>query len=460
MSGTAQGQPVWREAAEVAVLGAMLLDTAAITTARTLVSADDFYRPAHRHLFAAIVAVQEAGEVPDSLTVTARLEVDGTLAAVGGHDGLAALWQAVFDVPTAASVAHHAGLVARASAQRRLATTLRDLLALAEAPGADPATTAAAGVRELLPTAASTRSKGFVPVGHLLWDAMERVEARARGETADLVSLGLPELDGEAVGGAEAGDLVTLLLVSGHGKTALQLAMARYAAQAGTTVGFVSAEMAGRQLVYRMLSGMAGVPYGRLRRGALNDDEWPRFARAGGLLSTLPLHIDDTALPSLSDIGVRVRALRATHPGLQLVFVDYAQLLSAEGETRARQIEAIANGLKGLAKECGIVVVQSAQPDGQLIDRRADGDKMPQLADIAWGQAIRNASDLVVCGYRPGKYDPMTDDDTIRLRVRKSRASGEEDFWLRWHGPTMLAWSPTMPAPFLALNQGDTQRAA
>lgn len=451
------GQPVprvtpWDQAAEEAVLGAMMLDDGAVRACLPLLAPEDFYAGSSRALFAAIAAVHAAGQAVDPITVGAELETEGALGTTVQRDWIGWLMDAV---PTAANATYHAERVRKLAAQRRLASMLSGLAHDALMPGADAAAIAAEAVQALVPEAVSARrSPGFVPVRHLLYDAMEAIEARAKGESTDLVTLGLPELDHDPVGGAEVGDLVTLLMVSGHGKTALQLSMMRWAAEAGVTCGFVSAEMASRQLVNRMLSGYSGIPYGRLRSGNLYGTENGKLVNACGRLAALPIHIDDTSVPRLEDVAVRVRALKAAHPALRLVFVDYAQLLQTGGDgrkddIRALQLEAIANGLKGLAKEIGLVVVQSAQPDGKSVDRRGADAKMPELADVAWGQALRNASDLVVCGYRPGKYDPSREDDGIFCGVRKSRASGDYDFTLRWHGPTMLAWSPRQPAPWL-----------
>lgn len=437
--------PPHDESAEIAVLGACLLDADAVREARAVVAPDDCYREGHRHLLAAVYAVADAGEVPDPLTVRAALERAGTLDAAGGRDYLDWLMDAV---PTAANVKYHAKIVRDRAAQRRLGAELQRIAANAWEPGADPQAIAAAGVQALLPQAAAARA-GFVPLKSVLWDAMETIEARAKGERRDVVSLGIPELDGEPVEGAEAGDLVTLLLVSGHGKTALALSMMRWAAEAGTECAIVSAEMPAKQIANRILSGYSGISFGRLRRGRLYDSEWPALTVAASRVAALPCHVDDTALPALRDVRAKIMALKAAHPGLALVFVDYVQLLSANEKQRTLEIEQVTYGLKGLAKQCGVVVVQLAQPDGKDIDRRGTDNKMPQLADIAWSQAIRNASDLVVCGYRPGKYDKMEEDDRMLLSVQKSRASGDHEFWLHWTGPSMLCWSPQQPAPYL-----------
>jgi replicative DNA helicase len=433
--------------AEHAVLGGCLLDADAVRAVEPAVSVDDFYREGHRAIYAAIRAVAGRGSVADLVTVPAELEAQGQLVNAGGRDYVGWLSDVV---PTAANVVYHARVVRDLAAKRRLGATLRGLADAAWESGTDAATLAADAVQRLLPEAASLQRRGFVAGRDLVYDAMLAIEQRHKGEATDLVTLGVPEIDGPPVYGVEAGDLVTLLLVSGHGKTALQLSLGRWAGEAGVEWGFVSAEMAGRQLANRLLSSYSGVEFGRLRKGLIADHEFPALAKAAGQVASLPFHVDDTPAPSLHDVGVRVRALKAKHPGLRLVFVDYVQLLSADAETRTLQIASIANGMKALAKECGIVVVQSAQPDARLVDRRGGDDKMPHIEDIMWGQDIRFASDLVICGYRPGQYDRMGEDDRMLCRVEKSRASNGVDFWLRWSGPTMTAWSPSQPAPYSA----------
>lgn len=431
--------------AEQAVLGAMLLDAEAVHAVQDIVRPEDFYRDGHRHVAAAIYALAGAGQTADLITVPARLEADGTLEASGGAEYVGWL---VDSVPTAANAAYHAKLVAAAAAQRRVGSALRALADRAWEPGVDATAIAAEAVQSLLPEADSTQSRGFVRGRDLIWPAMEAIERRAQGEAHELVTFGLPEIDDAPMYGVELGDLVTLLMVSGHGKTALALSIGRWAGESGTEWGFVSAEMAGRQLVNRLLSSYSGIDFGRLRRGKLWDDDYPRLARASGLLASLPFHVDDTPAPSLADIGLRVRALKAANPGVRLVFVDYVQLLRADAETRALQIAEIANGLKALAKACGIVIVQLAQPDARTVDRRGGDEKMPRLDDVMWGQDIRFASDVVLCGYRPGLYDPMDGDTRIICEVQKSRGSGQVGFTLSWNAPTMTAWSPQRPPPF------------
>lgn len=440
------GAPPHNPDAEVAVLGACLLDADAVRAIRTTLAPADLYRDGHRHLLAAIYAVADRGEVPDPVTVGAALEAAGTLEQAGGRDFLGWLLDAV---PTAANVAYHAKLVQDAARRRSLGTTLAQYAAAAWEPGVDVSELAAEAVQRILPAATTAAARGFVDGRALVWDAMEEIERRRNGERGQIVPLGFPELDEAPVHGVEVGDLVTLLLVSGHGKTALQLSMGRWAGERGIAWAFVSAEMAGRQLVNRLLAGYSGIDFGRLRKGIVYGSEQAALAEAAVKVAALPFHVDDTPCPTLRDVQVRVRALKAANPALRLVFVDYIQLLRSDAEMRASQIAEATNGLKALARECGVVVVQAAQPDARQVDRRDDDDKMPKADDVMWGQDIRFASDLVVSGYRPGKYDKLGDDTTMLCRVTKSRASGDVDFTLKWSGPTMLCWSPQQRAPYL-----------
>lgn len=437
--------PPHNHVAEQTVLGAMLVDADATRRVRAVgLATEDFYHPGHQALFVAITAIADAGGVVDELTVRDALTEAGVLERVGGWAYVVSLTDALGAVETADAAAD---IVRREAERRRVALACYEAAEAAVAPGAVARDVAAAAIARLLPTAApATGTTGFRPLSTLVWAAGEAMEARMRGEDRALVTSGIPEFD-DAAGGIERGDLVTLVLVSGHGKTALQLAMAASVAEQGIGVGFVSAEMTGQQLAWRLMAARAGVPFWQIKRGRVAPEQMPRLAAAMTTLAAFPIHVDETAAPRLDGLAARVRGLVARVPTIGVVFVDYAQLIQAstgsDDEGRPRQIDLIATALKALAKEVGVAIIQSAQPDAARIER-ASGRKMPTLADIAWGQAIRNASDIVMTGFRPGKYDPSADDTRIECAVPKSRAAGDTEFTLGWAGETMTVSSPRL----------------
>lgn len=427
----------WSQDAEQAVLASMLIDNRAILRALRLVEAGMFYSQAHATVFSTVVRLLNEGSVADVLTLADRLERDGALDQCGGRDYLSGLTDAI---PTAANVEHYARIVREKAVQRRVIEVASDV---AEQAFSGQLTAQGlleyAQARMLAATPDTTMGRGYVPASTAIYEAYEDAERRASGDTASTIKTGVPAIDGDPVGGLEPGDLVTWVMVSGHGKTAAMAQVSLRAALAGTGVGFVSAEMVRRQIARRWAALLTGIEFARLKKWSLSAAEIARATYAAGVVSTLPLWIDDTGTPSLAHVLQQARQLKAQHASLGIIVVDYLTLIQGEGTTAVERYGQAVRALKKLAKELGVAVVGLVQPDARSIERRgaSDGGPMPQLADIAWCQEFRNQSDLIVCGYRPGQAGETQDDTVGRFATLKNRNGGAGQWSWSWWGAAM-----------------------
>jgi replicative DNA helicase len=420
-------RPPWSEDAEQAVLSAMLIDQDAILRATEHVDDTMFYREGHRRIFRAMVAISERGDVVDPLTLSDELQRRGELDASGGKDYIGFLVDAV---PTAANVEYHAKIVREKALLRRLIEASTDIVAEAF----DARQTAG----ELLDHAESRifeisqqrGREGFTRIKELLWPTMERIEALQRGgKSITGVPSGFTDLD-ELTSGFQPSDLVVVAARPSMGKTALVLNIAQHAAiEHNIPVALFSLEMSKESLVQRMLTGEARVDAQKLRKGMLRDDDFPRLARAAGILAQAPIFIDDSPGITLLEMRSAARRLRAD-ANIGLVVVDYLQLIqsTSDAENRTQEISQISRSLKALAKELAVPVVALSQLSRATEQRT---DKRPQLSDLRESGAIEQDADLVMFIYRQEMYEGPTDKDGNSLEGRAEVIVGKQR-----NGPT------------------------
>jgi replicative DNA helicase len=396
-------RPPYSEDAEQAVIAAMLMDADAIMRAAEYVDDTMFYREGHRRIFRAMVALTERGEIVDPLTLADELGRRGELEASGGKAYIGFLVDAV---PTAANVEYHAKIVREKALLRRLIevstaivseafegrTTAADLLDEAES--------------KIFQVSQAQGNQGFTRIKELLWPAMERIEAVSRdGRSVTGVPSGFRDLD-ELTSGFQPSDLVIVAARPSMGKTAFTLNIAQHAAiEHNVGVAFFSLEMSKDSLVQRMLTSEARIDAQTLRKGKLRDDDFPRLARAAGILSHAPIYIDDTPGITILEMRSKARRLKAD-AGIGLVIVDYLQLMSgpANSENRQQEVSQISRGLKALAKELGVPVIALSQLS-RAVEQRAGSEKgRPVLSDLRESGAIEQDADLIMFLFREEVY--------------------------------------------------------
>lgn len=425
--------PPYSEDAEQAVLSAAFMEPAALVKARVILTSDAFFRSAHAKLFQALCSIADRGEVPDPVTLLEQLTATGELDACGGRDFIGYL---VDVVPTAANIEYHAGIVRDKADRRNVIAVGESMIESARDLKLRPDAVAQQATSDLLPVAAHTKSKGFVPIGEVLVTVLEDIWNRKNtpGGMAG-VTWGYDALDFET-GGQRPGELAFHCGVPGSGKTAFVVNRAVRVAKKGKRVAIISAEMGMRQLVERILNTDARISSKAARKGQISDHEWEYMVKVGVNLKDLPLHIDDTAQPNMRDIKAKVRALKAKYPDLALVVVDFVQLLKDTGDdNRSLELTEISYGLKGLGKETETAMDVTCQVDASAVEKTSDN--RPQLHHLRWSQGMREAADFVNLQFNPSQYDPNAP-SVIEQSWRKARDLAVFTTKLRWIAEYML----------------------
>ncbi|HUZ89409.1 MAG TPA: replicative DNA helicase [Candidatus Acidoferrales bacterium] len=366
--------------AESSVLGAVLLDPAAITRVLESLNAEDFYRENHAEIYRAAIELFREGEPIDSVTLAAQLEKQGVLERVGGRAQLAMLQEAV---PTAANVEHYARIVKARAQKRRLITAGSQVTGL----GYDDSLDADDAVNQAQATvyAVSDDRTGsdLARLYDLLKPAMDRIDAQMASHGGVVgIPTGFGELD-RMMNGLKPSDLIIVAGRPSMGKTSWVLNVALNAAvNEHRGVAIFSLEMSKEQLVERMLCEQAQIDAQRLHRGMLSDPEYDRLARALGPLGDAPIFIDDS--PMLDDLTLRLKARQVkTREKVDLIIVDYLQLMHgrsrSDDSNRVQEVSAISRGLKTIARELKLPVIAISQLSRGPENRP---DKRPLLSDL------------------------------------------------------------------------------
>jgi replicative DNA helicase len=391
--------------AEEAVLGGLLIDSDAIIRVSTVLKPEDFYREKNGWIFRAALTLHERHEPIDFLTVCDELERKGQLDEVGGPAFLTGL---INVVPTSIHIEHYATIVQRAAIRRRLIEAAGQIAALAyrEADDVDEVVDRAEQV--VFAVSSARLSRSVVPLRSAVSDYYDRVEYlnKHKGQMIGLPT-GFARLD-EILGGMQRSDMLVLAARPSMGKTSLALNIAHTAAKKfGQRVLVFSLEMASEQVVERLTSAEAGIDSQRLRRGEIADDEWGRFITTTSSLSELAFFIDDTPAISVLEMRTKARRLHA-EVGLDLIVVDYLQLMRGEGrhENRQQEVSAISRGIKALARELNIPILAISQLSRGV---EARSDKRPILSDLRESGSIEQDADVVLFIYRDEVYNENTE---------------------------------------------------
>jgi len=419
---------------EQAVLGSILIDRDAIIEVADFLHPEDFYRQANGRIFGAMLELFEHREPIDVVTVAEALERAGDLESVGGAGYLSQLGN---DTPTAVHVAQYGRIVERKAVLRRLIGAAGRIAAIGYEDGNDIQESIDRAEAELFAVSQQRTADGFSPLKALLHDAYDRLDYlhAHRGEIVGVPS-GFGDLD-QLTTGFQPSDLIILAARPSVGKTSLALNVAEHAAvREGKTVGIFSLEMSKEQLVLRLLSSVANIDSQRLRSGFLEEMDFARIAPALQALSDAPVFIDDTPNISTMELRTKARRLQAER-GLDLLIVDYLQLMQATASTRdanrVQEVSEISRGLKALARELRVPVIALSQLSRQPEMRES---REPRLSDLRESGAIEQDADLVLFLWREkerGAEEGDADGEVINLRLAKHRngPTGEVKLWFR-----------------------------
>jgi replicative DNA helicase len=402
-------RPPYSEEAETAVLGAIMLDRDAWSSATQHIDDTMFFVERHRLLFRAMGVLEQQGGVIDPLTLSDELQRRGELVRAGGQEYIGLLLDAV---PTAANVEYHAKIVKEKALLRRLIEVSTNLVSEAFEGRSTAADLLDAAENRILQVSSQRGAEGFVRIKNLLWPAMEKIDAlmQAGGEVTG-VPTGFTDLDRMTLG-FQPGDLVIVAARPSMGKTSFVLNMAQHVAlERDIPVAFFSLEMSKESLASRMLASEGLIDAQKLRSGRLSADDYKRLSRAASLLINAPIYIDDTAGLNLLELRARARRVKVEH-GVQLIIVDYLQLIQGPPgiENRQQEISTISRNLKILAKELGVPVIALSQLSRAPEQRTGEGGKRPQLSDLRDSGAIEQDADIAMFIYRPEMYEVVKGD--------------------------------------------------
>jgi replicative DNA helicase len=389
--------------AEQAVLGGLMIDSAAWDQVADRVSAEDFYRHDHRLIFAATQGLIERNQPCDAVTLSGLLESQGVIDQVGGLSYLGTLAR---DTPTAANIKAYADIVRERSVLRQLITAGNSIVTSALEPEGREAREIVDDAERAVFEIAERGSRGkvgFRSVKAILPDVVTRIDElyNSKGMLTGIPT-GFKQLD-EMTSGLQPGDLIIIAGRPSMGKSTLAVNIAENAALGSQkSAAIFSMEMSAESLTLRMLSSLGRINQSHLRSGRLQEEDWPRIDSAMTQLSSASIHVDET--PGLTPTEVRARARRLKRErGLDLIVVDYLQLMQVAGtkENRATEISEISRSLKALAKELKVPVIALSQLNRGVEQRTEKKPVMSDLRECVTG-------DTLVC-LADGRRVPMKD---------------------------------------------------
>lgn len=417
--------------AEEAVLGSLLIDPDAIMDVASFLQPSSFSREKNRWVYEAMRDLNEEREPIDFITLSEMLRQRGQLDALGGEAFLIGLLNVV---PTSVNAESYARLVESAALRRNLIKAASKIADLAYDEAEDISVVIDRAEQSLFSVSEGRNARDLKPVRDIADEYLDRIqELNARGEDMIGIPTGFTDMD-KMLGGLNKSDLLIVAARPGMGKTSLLLNLVFNAGlKHSKRIAMFNLEMSGEQLVQRMISAQTRIDSQRLRRGQLREEEWPIFYEAVGRLSETRIFIDDT--PSITPMQLRTkcRRLYAEH-GLDLVIIDYLQLMQSERSTnnRVQEISEISRALKGLARELDVPVIAAAQLSRAVESRQ---DKRPQLSDLRDSGSIEQDSDIVMFIYRDDYYNPETTErpNIAEISVAKHRHGPTGTVDLYWH---------------------------
>jgi len=391
------------EDSERVILGAILLDNALISQAIERLKAEDFYSPLNRRVYNAMIGLFEQSKQIDPILIIEEMKKDGPVEAIGGISTIANL---TYGLPHFSNLEEYVKVVKDKSVVRTLIRTCNQITSEALAEEDDAEVILDRAEQMVFALAEERTRKGFYHIEPIARDVLQKVTDLAHGESHALTGLatGFREFDAKT-SGLQKTDLIIVAARPSMGKTALCLTIAQNAAvQENAVVAIFSLEMSKEQLVMRMLSSEARIDAHRFRSGHLMREEWGRLAGGIESLSRAKLFIDDTAGLSVLEMRAKARRLAAEQKKLDLIVVDYLQLMTAGGrrtESRQQEVSQISRELKALAKELNVPVVALSQ-----LSRAPEARNPPKplMSDLRESGSIEQDADVVAFIYREDYY--------------------------------------------------------
>ena len=423
------GLPPQNIEAEESIISAILIDNNALLDVIEILAPEDFYRTAHKKIYAAIIDLFDKNEPIDSVTVANRLKEKGQLEEIGGISYLSRLLDIA---PPAVNAPHYAKIVHDKASLRRLIEKANAIVkrCFKEQGNADEVIDFAESA--IFEITENKSQQAFYPISKLILGNIETLEEnQGNRRLVTGVPTGFNQLD-TLTSGLQNSDLIILAARPSMGKTALALNIARNAAvEANIPVAVFSLEMSKEQLSLRMLCSEARIDSSRLRGGFFSMEDWHRLTDAAGILSESPIYIDDSASLSAMEIRAKARRLKMDK-NIGLIIIDYLQLMQGRvgAERRDLEISEISRALKALAKELQLPVLALSQLNRMLEQRT---DKRPRLSDLRESGALEQDADVVAFIYRDEVYNKEEDNPNrgiAEILLSKQRNGPTGDVYL------------------------------
>jgi replicative DNA helicase len=409
--------------AEESVIGGILLDNEGLNTALEVITAEDFYSPAHQTMYSAMIALWDKREPIDVITLSQKLRSLGTLEQIGGMSGLTRLASLV---PSSAHLEYYARLVKEHSLRRRLIREASGVINEAFAIENDIETFLDTAEQKILSVSDYRVSPSFHRAGDVVQDSIKLIEKLFdRKELVTGVASGFNDLD-KMTAGFQPSDLIIIAARPSMGKTALALSIASSVGIDTNgprgSVAVFSLEMSKEQLVLRMLCSLADVDNSKVRTGHLGERDFPRLVDAASQIADGKVFIDDTGGLTITELRAKCRRLHKESP-LSLVIIDYLQLMRspAYSSFREQEISDISRSLKALAKELRVPVIALSQLNRSVESR---DDKRPRMSDLRESGAIEQDADIITFIYRDEVYNPDTQDQGIAEIIISKQRNG------------------------------------
>jgi replicative DNA helicase len=381
--------PSHNEEAEIATLGAVLIDAEALSSVVHLVRPEDFYKGAHQRIFEAILSLFDKGQSIDLITLAEELRARGVLEQCGGAAYVSRLTSAV---PTSANVEYYARIVQASSIRRTLARVSQEIIAQAHDNSSEISVILEEAERKIFEISDRNQTGTYYPAKEIVKQTFEAIERHYHSKTEYTgIPSGFKDLD-QLTMGFQNSEFIVIGARPSVGKTAFALTIAaNMSIRQKIPVGFFSLEMSSMAIMQRLLSMEARLDSQRMRTGMLSPADFSRITEACGRLYEAPLYISDSPDLKLLDLRAQARRMKS-HQDVKVIFVDYITLISSENRElpRHEQIAEVSRSLKALARELNLPVIALSQ-----VRRETEGKK-PTLADLRESGSIEQDADVVI----------------------------------------------------------------
>lgn len=416
--------------AEQSVLGAIIIDNECLESVMEIITADEFYREAHRLIYGCIVKLHSEKQVIDMVTLVNLLRKDNKMSDVGGVAYVMSLANAV---PTAANATFHANIVHEKYVLRQMIKVGTEICTMGYEEVDDAATLLDKAESKIMEISSKRTSNGFTNVGEALMKTTEMLQELAsnKGKLTG-ISTGFKDVD-NLTSGLHASDFIILAARPSMGKTAFALNIVQNVGLRSKrkdgkscSVAFFSLEMSTSQLVNRMICAEAGIDAQNLRTGQMSDKDWENLWNVCDKMYDTKIYINDTPGITVMEMRGLARRLKAEQ-GLDLIVVDYLQLMQGNGSSkgdRQQEVSEISRSLKALARELDVPLIALSQLSRSVEARQS---KRPMLSDLRESGSLEQDADIVAFLYRDDYYNPDSEDANITELIVAKHRNGPVD---------------------------------